>query len=1277
MAGNLANNVIPFSDYMNIFSANARGLRQPLKRLDLWKKFQELKSSVIFLQETHLVGKDVDQLKKEWNVEFFISGTSTNSRGVAIIIIPNFEYKVIECIRDEEGRYIFLTIEVDGRLTLTLINIYGPNNDDPDWYNTLFNKVSQYESNALIIAGDWNTALKEEDFYNYKLQRNIKSCQLITKNICNKNLIDIWRLQNLSEKRFTWGTKKPYKRARLDYFIINEDLLSFNPETDILPAYKSDHNIIKLSFKISPNVRGRGSWKLNNDLLKHKDLITLIKNEIKLAKETYALPIYNPETIHLIDEMNLELMVSDTLFLNTILCQIRGIIISFSKKVARDAREEEKNLSINIDKSTKLLDDTNMSTDERELEIVKLNSLNKEYQSIRENRLKGHQVRSRAELSAHWEKPSRFFLNLEKKNYLNKNISELLDENDVKITDSDKILKMQQSFYQDLFAGKNTIALNNSTFSPLLDNLPCLSENCSRNLERPYSLAELEDSIKRSKLNKAPGPDGYTNEFFKFFKEELKIWLFRTYQEAYRMGSLSDLITMGTITCIPKAGKLRNSLKNWRPLTLLNGSYKFLSSMIAERLKTVLESIINNDQTGFISNRFIGENTRLLYDTISYVEEEQIPGLLIIVDYAKAFDTIEWKFIDEVFKIFGFGPNFSNWIKLLRKNSRSKIEQNGFFSDHISLSRGCRQGDPISPYVFVLCAEILSHVIREKKDIKGIVVYDKETKLSQYADDTTIYLGGDKESLCGVMRVLEWFRKVSGLAINKDKTNVIKIGALRGRSITWEGKFGLKWTTEFEVLGIKYNIDKMESITDDNISSKLSEIKKLISIWSTRSLTPYGKVVIIRSLLMSKITHILLSLPTPSKTAISQLEQLFFSFLWCNKPPKFRREIMEANTVDGGLKLHNLTLFDAALKIGWLRRYIVTRSKWNTLPYNCDFDGLFRYGVDYIERLLEITFNPFWLNVLNSLKMLWKDDKIYICDNIFLTPLWYNNILRMQIKKDWLLRGVYNINDLLHADGKFLTQIEFETKFNLQTNFLEYGAVLMKIKAFLQMRETPLYSHSAPNNCLLNVILQKDTKGVSTIYKLLLGKNTSIVENACFKWNEKLGNVTESFDFKKSFTKLNMFDDIYLRYIQFRTLHRRFFTNNILFKMRIKNSPLCTFCNESDDSNEHMLIECGKVKTLWMEVENWIAEVGVVGYVITDRLIILGELQKAHWINAVILLTKKVIFNSRINDTCPTFSSIKTQVKNLYKYEKYKYTLCDREDKLEKRWGMMLDYLEE
>ena len=109
--------------------------------------------------------------------------------------------------------------------------------------------------------------------------------------------------------------------------------------------------------------------------------------------------------------------------------------------------------------------------------------------------------------------------------------------------------------------------------------------------------------------------------------------------------------------------------------------------------------------------------------------------------------------------------------------------------------------------------------------------------------------------------------------------------------------------------------------------------------------------------------------------------------------------------------------------------------------------------------------------------------------------------------------------------------------------------------------------------------------------------------------------------------------------------------------MRIKDSPLCNFCNEHEDSNEHMLIECDKVKSLWLEVERWISEIGVVNYLINDRIIILGEFQKAHWVN-LILLTKKTIFNARVNNTNPTMESIKNQVKNLYRYMKNSNTHC-------------------
>ena len=92
--------------------------------------------------------------------------------------------------------------------------------------------------------------------------------------------------------------------------------------------------------------------------------------------------------------------------------------------------------------------------------------------------------------------------------------------------------------------------------------------------------------------------------------------------------------------------------------------------------------------------------------------------------------------------------------------------------------------------------------------------------------------------------------------------------------------------------------------------------------------------------------------------------------------------LIEANIIDGGFKLHNLKKFDAALKIGWLKRYITTKS------YTLEFDGLFRFGMDFIERLLETTFNLFWLNVSISLKSLWMDNKIIIYDTIVLTPLW-------------------------------------------------------------------------------------------------------------------------------------------------------------------------------------------------------------------------------------------------------------------------------------------------
>ena len=145
------------------------------------------------------------------------------------------------------------------------------------------------------------------------------------------------------------------------------------------------------------------------------------------------------------------------------------------------------------------------------------------------------------------------------------------------------------------------------------------------------------------KNSKSPGLDGFTVEFFNFFWIDIGIFILRSLK--YRNGSLSITQKQGLITCLPKTNKSRLSLKNWRPISLLNVIYKLASSVIANRVKNTLQSVIHENQKGFIAGRFIGENIRLIYDVLFETKQQNIPGLILSIDFEKAFDTVSWKFI--------------------------------------------------------------------------------------------------------------------------------------------------------------------------------------------------------------------------------------------------------------------------------------------------------------------------------------------------------------------------------------------------------------------------------------------------------------------------------------------------------------------------------------------------------------------------------------------------------------------------------------------------------
>ena len=142
--------------------------------------------------------------------------------------------------------------------------------------------------------------------------------------------------------------------------------------------------------------------------------------------------------------------------------------------------------------------------------------------------------------------------------------------------------------------------------------------------------------------------------------------------------------------------------------------------------------------TGLRPSRFIRENIRLLDSIINYTNTEQIPGLLLFVDFEKAFDSVEWSFIEKTLKYYNFGPSLSAWIKLSYTDISSCIQNNGWASEFFTLSRGLRQGCPLSPYLFILCAEILGSAVRKDKEVHGIMILGTECKIWQYADDTTM-----------------------------------------------------------------------------------------------------------------------------------------------------------------------------------------------------------------------------------------------------------------------------------------------------------------------------------------------------------------------------------------------------------------------------------------------------------------------------------------------------------------------------------------------------------
>ena len=259
------------------------------------------------------------------------------------------------------------------------------------------------------------------------------------------------------------------------------------------------------------------------------------------------------------------------------------------------------------------------------------------------------------------------------------------------------------------------------------------------------TMTELTHCLSKTRNNTAPGASGFTGSFYKVFWSKIKFLVLQAVHEIHKNNVLPPSQRYGVVTIIPKADKDLLFIKNWRPLTLLNTLYKLISSCMSCRLKSVLSRLLGAHQKAYIPDRFISEVTRNLYDTFFHAKRHKLPGIALMVDFEKAFDSVSFEFILTTLKLFGFGPFFTSWIQILLGNTENSnfngvTVVNGHVSNQFKIQRGCRQGDPIAGYLFVLCIEVLVLLIQNSKADPYTTRGNSPILNDTYADDLTVFL---------------------------------------------------------------------------------------------------------------------------------------------------------------------------------------------------------------------------------------------------------------------------------------------------------------------------------------------------------------------------------------------------------------------------------------------------------------------------------------------------------------------------------------------------------
>ncbi|XP_074271397.1 uncharacterized protein LOC141595333 [Silene latifolia] len=552
--------------------------------------------------------------------------------------------------------------------------------------------------------------------------------------------------------------------------------------------------------------------------------------------------------------------------------------------------------------------------------IAREHSLLQEYLLVKRAEMQALYQRAKVQNLQLNDLSTRFFYSRLADRRARNSIGIIQDENGKQCTGSKEVSLGFISYYKSLLCTSSPVLpLPPSLF--LQDTVP--PDSCT-SLIQQIRVQEIIDALKSIDRHKSPGIDGYTSGFFldawQQVGSDFKAAVFDFFQNCFMPKAANATL----LVLIPKM-ETPLTVKDYRPIACCTTFYKVVSKILANRLQQVLDFIIGPEQAAFVANRDIFDNTMLAHELVSkYGRAHLTPRYLLKVDIRKAFDSMNWGFLKDSLTLLKFPPQFIQWIMACITSPHYSLLINGEVHGFFPGKCGLRQGDPLSPYLFVICMEVLSRLLRRLPRAVSFSYHPKCVHLNLthlvFADDLLVCTRGDLPSVAAVAKCLDQFSQLSGLHANPSKTDLY-LGGITDevRDLILTATVFSLGSFPFRYLGLPlFNA----RITQGMYQPLLDKIKGRVMHWANASLSYAGKTLLVNSVIFGLNNFWGASVFLPKGIA-KRITKICKDFLWGIEDGARRHVFMKLQLLcspklEGAIGIKEVLSWNCAQMIKWV-----------------------------------------------------------------------------------------------------------------------------------------------------------------------------------------------------------------------------------------------------------------------------------------------------------------------------------------------------------------------